>query len=85
MTKVRRFDVNSINLDIHEVAPFINEKYSGFVITWSSDIGFGEYTIYKTTGSDEWKADSEHMDSEEDRAFLNLLMKLFVQKLEIVN
>lgn len=85
MAKVRRFDVNNINLDICEVEPFMNDKYDGFVITWNSDIGFGEYTIYKAIGSDEWKADSEHMDSDEDRTFLKLLMELFVQKLEIVD
>ena len=78
------FDVTKINLDIHEVAPFANDKYNGFVITWSSDIGFGEYTIYKAVGSDEWKAESEHMDTNEDKAFLNELLKLFIEKISIV-
>jgi hypothetical protein len=81
----RRFAVDSINLEIHEVEPFINEKYNGFVITWHSDIGFGEYTIYKAIGSDEWKADSEHMDNNEDKAFLKELLKQFVEKLDIID
>ena len=85
MAKVRCFDVNEINLCIHEVEPFMNDKYSGFVIAWHSDIGFGEYTIYKAVGSSEWKADSEHMDSEEDRAFLKKLFELFVQELKIMD
>ena len=81
----RRFEVDKINLDIHEVEPFINEKYVGFVFTWNSDIGFGEYTIYKAVGSDEWKADSEHMDTNEDRAFLKELLRLFIEKLDIAD
>ena len=81
----RRFEVDKINLDAYEIEPFINEKYVGFVIKWDSDIGFGEYTIYKAVDSDKWQADSEHMDSNEDKAFLNELLKLFVGSLEIVD
>lgn len=85
MAKVRSFEVDKINLDAYEFEPFINEKYVGFVIRWDSDIGFGEYTLYKAVGSDEWKADSEHMDSKEDKAFLKELFKLFIEKLDIVD
>lgn len=81
----RRFEVDKINLDAYEIEPFINEKYVGFVIKWDSDIGFGEYTIYKAVGSDKWQADSEHMDNNEDKAFLKELLKLFVGSLEIVD
>ena len=81
----RRFEVDKINLDAYEIEPFINEKYVGFVIKWDSDIGFGEYTIYKAIGSDKWQADSEHMDNNEDKAFLKELLKLFVGSLEIVD
>ena len=81
----RRFEVDKINLEAYEVEPFINEKYVGFVIKWDSDIGFGEYTIYKAVGSDKWQADSEHMDNNEDKAFLNELLKQFVTSLEIVD
>ena len=81
----RRFEVDKINLDAYEIEPFINEKYMGFVIRWDSDIGFGEYIIYKAVGSDKWQADSEHMDSNEDRAFLIELLSQFVNSLEIVD
>ena len=77
----RRFEVNSIELDAYDIHPFVNEKFTGFVIRWDSDIGFGEYTIYKEVGSDEWHADSEHMDSNEDKDFLKELMKLFIEKI----
>ena len=77
----RRIEVNNINLDAYEIKPFVNEKFTGLVIRWDSDIGFGEYTIYKEVGSDEWHADSEHMDSNEDKDFLKELMKLFVEKI----
>ena len=81
----RRFAVDAINLEAYEFEPFVNEKYIGVVIRWDSDIGFGEYTIYKAIGSDEWHADSEHMDNNEDKDFLKELMKLFIEKLDIVD
>lgn len=77
----RKYPVNEINLDIYDFYPFENERNSGFVITWTSDIGFGEYTIYKPTGCDEWYGDSECMDSNEDKDFIRELMKVFVDKL----
>lgn len=81
----RRFPVNSINLDAYEFEPFVNEKYTGFVIRWSSDIGFGEYTIYKAVDSDDdkWYADAETMDNNEDKDFIRELMKQFIDKLDI--
>lgn len=81
----RRFAVDTINLDAYDVRPFINERGYGFVISWDSDIGFGEYTVYKRTGSDEWCGDSEHMDNNEDKDFIKELMKLFIDKLNIVD
>lgn len=81
----RRFEVDKINLDAYEIEPFVNERGSGIVIKWDSDIGFGEYTLYKAANSDEWKADSEHMDSNNDKAFLKELLKQLVEALEIVD
>lgn len=82
----KRFEVDTINLDAYEFKPFVNEKYMGFIIKWDSNIGFGEYTIYKFTNSDDekWYAQSEHMDNNEDKAFVKELMKLFINKLEVV-
>lgn len=79
----RRFSVDTINLDAYEFEPFVNEKYTGVVIRWDSDIGFGEYTIYKAIGSYEWCAQSEHMDNNKDKDFIKELMKLFIEKLNI--
>ena len=81
----RRFPVDSINLEVFDVNPFVNERGSGIVISWDSNIGFGEYTIYKRTGSDKWCGDSEHMDNNEDKDFIKELMKLFIEKLDIVD
>lgn len=80
----RRFEVNSINLDAYDIHPFVNDKFTGFVVKWDSDIGFGEYTIYKASDSDKWCAQSEHMDNNEDKDFIKELMKLFIEKLDIV-
>jgi len=79
----RVLELDKINLDAYDIEPFINEQYAGFVIKWDSDIGFGEYTIYKQRGSDEWFADSEYMDSNSDKAFVSELMRLFIDKLTI--
>lgn len=79
----RRYKVNEIHLQIDNLIPFNNERCVGFIIQWYSDIGFGEYTIYRLNGSAEWKADSEHMDSNEDKSFIKELMKLLIEKLNI--
>lgn len=79
----RKLDVTEINLDAYDIEPFVNSKYVGFVIRWDSSIGFGEYTIYKKVGTDEWFADSEHMDNNADKAFITELMKVFIDKLTI--
>jgi hypothetical protein len=82
----RRFAVDTINLEAYDFEPFVNEKYMGVVIRWDSDIGFGEYTIYKPIDSedDKWLAQSEHMDNNEDKDFIKELMKLFIENLDIV-
>jgi hypothetical protein len=85
MAKTRRFEVDKINLQVYDIEPFVNERGSGFVIMWNSDIGFGEYTIYKRADSDEWRGDSEHMDTNEDKAFIKELLKLFADKLTIID
>lgn len=79
----RRFEVDSINLNIREIDPFVNDKYTGFVIGWNSDIGFGEYTVCRSVDSNKWYAYSEHMDNNEDKAFLKELLKQFVDQLEV--
>ena len=79
----RKHDITKINLDAYDIEPFINEQYIGFVIKWDSDIGFGEYIIYKKAGSDEWFADSEYMDSNADKTFITELTRLFIEKLTI--
>ena len=77
----RKHAVDKIHLQIDEVVPFKNEEYAGFVINWSSDLGFGQYTVYKQNGSSEWGADSECMDKGDDKEFITELMRLFVESL----
>lgn len=79
----RKHDVTQINLDVCDIRPFSNESYQGFIIEWDSDIGFGEYTVYKRTGTNEWFADSEYMDSNSDKEFITELMKQFIKKLTV--
>lgn len=81
----RRFPVDSINLEVYDIQPFVNERGSGIIISWDSNIGFGEYTIYKRVDSDKWCADSEHMDNNEDKDFIKELMKQLIEKLNIVD
>lgn len=59
-----KYDVDKINLEIEDVDFFGN----GFAIRWSSNIGFGEYTIKKENGK--LMAYPEFMDSNEDKTFI---------------
>ena len=81
----RKNNVKEINLQIDSIEPFVNTRHSGFVICWSSAIGFGEYTVYTETNSEDgkWYGDSEYMDSNEDKEFITELMRLFVEQLII--
>lgn len=79
----RKHEVNEIHLEIYDLIPFTDENYVGFIIQWDSDIGFGEYTIYRHVDSEEWIGDSEYMDNNEDKEFIKELMRLFVEKLVI--
>ena len=46
---MRKHPVDTINLEIVGFHPFYHsDESNGFVIEWDSDIGFGQYTIYKT-------------------------------------
>ncbi len=77
----RKHDVKSIHLQIENFVPFVNENHIGFIIEWSSDIGYGEYTVYKSENDNNWYGDSECMDSNDDREFITELMRLFIEKI----
>ena len=79
----RKNDPTKINLEITSVQPFENNKWEGLAINWDSDIGFGTYMIYKRPEKSELYADSEHMDSNEDKAFLQELLRLLLEKVKI--
>lgn len=74
----KKHDVNKINLQVNDVGFFKN----GMVILWSSDIGFGEYTIVKKEEG-ELIGLSECMDCQEDKAFIKKLLELLAEKLNI--
>lgn len=67
-----------IDVILDEVIPFSNEMYEGFILRWYGNIGFGEYTIHREKSGTEWKADSEHMDKQEDKSFLKELLRQMV-------
>ena len=82
---MRKHDVDSINLKIDEVVPC----FGGIIIRWSSDIGFGEYTIYRKPVHDSpgvlvWVAESETMDNMDDMAFGKKLFELWLERIWVV-
>lgn len=78
----RKNKIEDINLKLTDVEMITKENFQGMYLAWESGIGFGEYVIFK--GKDGvWRADSETMDSETDRAFITELMRQFIEKLEI--
>lgn len=74
-----------VEVHVDDIKPFVNEKYSGFKILWSGDIGFGEYTLYKKSeNDDEWFWDDEYMENPiNDKSFLRLLFEDFAKQLEV--
>lgn len=72
-----------INVKIDSIMPYKNEKYEGICIKWYGNIGYGEYNLYKTNEEDSWHGDSECMDTNEDKAFLKMLMEQFIKQVKI--
>ena len=54
------------------------------VIDWSSNIGWGQYTLYKNQDEQVWKGESETMDSNERKEFLQILLNKFIESVEVV-
>lgn len=69
--------------NIHLTLDDVKTYGSTIIFRWSSDIGFGEHTLYYDNEKDCWLADSEHMDKEENKEFLKELMKLWVNEIKI--
>ena len=83
----RRYKPDEINLTIEEVIPFSGFEREGFLIDWSSDIGFGTYKLFRSTTPEDnkqWYGDSEFMDDDNDKTFIQELMRLFIENLKIV-
>ena len=86
---MRKHNVNEINLKVEEVQPFVVGDDKGLVIMWSSDIGFGEYTIRSTPSisnleEKRWLVESECMDIDEDKAFGKKLLELWLDQCLII-
>ena len=81
----RKHPVNEINLQIVDVECDKNKLGTQYlIITWSSDIGFGEYGFYKNKDSNQWKIDSECMDANDDKEFGEKLLKLWIEQCTII-
>lgn len=80
----RKIDIENINLKVDRVDPFELDGEKGVVISWSSDIGFGEYAFIKRESSGLWLVDSERMDTDDDKAFGKKLLELWMEQMLIV-
>lgn len=77
-------DGNLNDLCVDSFNPFINNKFEGILIEWHCNgIGYGQYTLYRNIGNEEWKADSEHMDNEFNKEFIKKIMEKFIERLNI--
>lgn len=83
---MRKHKISDINLQIANLECFSNENHEGFIIQWDSNIGFGEYTVYRDINKPEagWCADSETMDCNEDKEFITELLRLFIKQLHVM-
>lgn len=80
---MKRLNSDEIKVRIDDIEPFKNDRFRGFKILWSGNIGFGEYTIYRAEEEEQWRAESEHMDTTDDKEFLALLLKDLMNKIEV--
>ena len=80
----RKHDISNINLKIDdfEIAVVSNGNIQIYIY-WSSNIGFGEYSLFYNKEQNSWSADSECMDSNDDKEFLTELMSKFIEKVKV--
>ena len=71
------------NLTIDNAEAFANQRYEGVIFNWSANIGFGELTIYRENGTNEWKADTEHMCEDNDKDFLQMVLDEWIDNIKI--
>lgn len=83
---MRTYDLKEINLKVDKVDVGVFDDFSSITISWSSDsLGIGTYSFHKERGSDEWIADSEHMDDKTDREFGETLLKIWLSQCTMNN
>ena len=82
---MRKHNIKEIHLSVDDIKGYNNEVFNGSIIYQSSDIGFGEYATGKDPKDNDFKlyADSEHMDSNDNKEFISELMNLVIKKLII--
>lgn len=74
----RKNNVDEINLEVRNI---ITHSAGGIRIEWTSDLGFGQYDIQVRGGK--IVANSETMDSNEDKEFLRKLLSLIADKADV--
>jgi hypothetical protein len=74
----RKSNVDEINLEVRNI---ITHSSGGIRIEWNSILGFGQYDLQVREGK--IVADSESMDSGEDKDFLRKLLSLIADKAEV--
>lgn len=76
---MRKHNVDEINLKIEEME--VSENL--ILFRWSANIGWGEYALFYNQETGEWRANTEYMDSNEDKAFGRKLFELLMDKVMI--
>lgn len=72
--------MSKYRLEIIDIVPF--KTGSGFIIKWMGSDGFGEYKIYKE--GDKIYGDSEYMDNQDRKTFLNMLLEKLIEEVEVI-
>ena len=84
----REVEIDEVEVEVFQNRAGVdcNKDYDErvMILSWSGNIGFGEYTLY-TDREGKWHGDSETMDRGEDKEFIRLLLDKFVEGLEIEN
>lgn len=92
----KRYNVDEINLQISNIDFWSSHERNkgGMIIYWDSDMGFGTLTIVKRSGNDGYvfesleeelilTVDTEHMDSEDDKAFTRKILSLLADFVKV--
>ena len=78
----KKIQINDVS--VNNIVNTLGKTERYITIGWSSNDGFGEYTMWYNPTDGKWYADSEGMDKQDNKEYLKALMNQFIEQITII-